>query len=91
MISWGDKNIQVFASKPTLDQYHIDQLMTEPNIEEHFCALLLAKSLGQLDNERRYFDFTVVDPTKALHLCYLINLEGLSVCYQEKGDARKNA
>ena len=32
MISWGDKNIQVFASKPTLDQYHIDQLMPEPNI-----------------------------------------------------------
>ena len=32
MMSWGDKNIQVFASKPTLDQYHIDQLMPEPNI-----------------------------------------------------------
>ena len=40
MISWGDKNIQVFASKPTLDQYHIDQLMTEPNIGTFLCSVV---------------------------------------------------
>ena len=84
MISWGDKNTQVFASKPTLDQYHIDQLMTEPNVEEHFCALLLAKSLGQLDNERRYFDFTVVDQTKAFYLWSLIDLERTFCVLQRK-------